>query len=346
MSRKPFFSERDVKRAMETDTVSFLERYYGYSFKKAGRDYRCKEHNSLVIRADRKRWYWNSRNAGGDNILSFFQKIEGLSFYDAVKEVAQEPMLPIAPDTQQPKMEVVDKPLVPFNVILPPAEQGRYSRTFAYLSKNRGIDASIITYLMKSKRLYQEAETKNAIFVNYDKNQKPTFFTKQGTNTYQRFKGNAKLPDEEDLPVTYYFENYGFWQEGLVKSRVYVFESPIDLLSHATLANMYKGSSTYWLQHSRIALCGVSDLALEQYLKLHPNVKEIRFGLDNDEAGKRATAKFTEKYTARGYTVKDVSPQQDDNFKGKDYNDKLIHMQKNNPVFFTAGTPRRKGEVR
>lgn len=346
MSRKPFFSERDVKSAMETDTVSFLERHYGYSFRKVGRDFRCKEHNSLVIRPDRRRWYWNSHNVGGENVLSFLQKIEGLSFYEAVQEVVQEPMLPIAPYTHEPKREVADKPLVPFSVTLPPAEPGRYSRAFAYLSKSRGIDANIITYLMKSKRLYQEAVTKNAIFVNYDKDKKPTFFTKQGTNTYQRFKGNAKLPDEEDLPVTYYFENYGFWQEGLVKSRVYVFESPIDLLSHATLANMYKGSSTYWLQHSRIALCGVSDLALEQYLKSHPDVKEIRFGLDNDEAGRKATAKFTEKYTARGYTVKDVSPKQDEYFKGKDYNDKLMHELKRNPDFFRSVTPHRKGEAR
>lgn len=317
MAKKPFFSDEDVKRAMNTDTVAFLEQYYGYSFKKVGQDYRSKEHNSLVVRSDRKRWYWNSRNVGGDSIVAFLQKIERLSFYEAIKAVVNEPMLPLRPITQAEK-----KPMVPKKIILPTATKTKYSRAYAYLTKTRGIDPTIITYLMRSKRLYQEEATGNAVFVNYKENGEASFFTKQGTNPEKRFKGNADLGNDDKNPVTYYFENYGFWQEGYVQTRVYVFESPIDLLSHATIANMYKGKNTYWLQHSRVALCGVTDLALEHFLEKHPNVKEIRFGLDNDEAGKKATAKYMEKYQKRGYSVKDVSPQQQ-GFDGKDWNDFL-----------------------
>ena len=65
---------------------------------------------------------------------------------------------------------------------------------------------------------------------------------------------------------------------------VYVFEAPIDAMSHATLT---KVSGWDWQEDWRIALGGVSDLGLQQFLSLHPEIKSIHFATDNDEQGKK-----------------------------------------------------------
>ena len=49
----------------------------------------------------------------------------------------------------------------------------------------------------------------------------------------------------------------------------------------------------------------------------------LHFRLDNDEAGRAAVAKYTEKYQARGYEVHCVFS------KGKDVNEDLIHKINN-----------------
>ena len=85
--------------------------------------------------------------------------------------------------------------------------------------------------------------------------------------------------------------------------KLYVFEAPIDLLSHATMANHITKNPDAWKAHSRISLAGTSDVALEHYLKSHPEVKEIHFVLDNDKAGRVAVAKYVPKYESLGYKV-------------------------------------------
>lgn len=106
--------------------------------------------------------------------------------------------------------------------------------------------------------------------------------------------------------------------EGTSKGKLYVFEAPIDLLSHATMANHITRNSEAWKMHSRICLAGTSDVALEHYLKSHPEVKEIHFVLDNNEAGRDAAAKYVPKYEQLGFKVVDHV------LKTKDMNEELV----------------------
>jgi hypothetical protein len=57
--------------------------------------------------------------------------------------------------------------------------------------------------------------------------------------------------------------------------QLYIFESPIDAMSHATFAGE-------WQQGNRLSLAGTSDTALPQYLEAHPGAKELVLCLDND----------------------------------------------------------------
>lgn len=50
---------------------------------RSGRDYRWKEHDSLVISPDKNLWKWFSRNTGGDAI-SLVETIKEVSFNQSV----------------------------------------------------------------------------------------------------------------------------------------------------------------------------------------------------------------------------------------------------------------------
>lgn len=92
-------------------------------------------------------------------------------------------------------------------------------------------------------------------------------------------------------------------------------------MSHCTLTDKQYGVGTY-KEQTRLALCGTSDVALEDFLKRHPEVKVLHFRLDNDEAGKKAVKDYKAKYEKMGYIVKAVFS------NGKDINEDLIMRNK------------------
>ena len=61
---------------------------------------------------------------------------------------------------------------------------------------------------------------------------------------------------------------------------------------------------------------GVSHKAFDRYLPEHPEIKTVGLCLDNDEAGRKASAGYKVQLEVLGYAVIDAPPQQ-----GKDYND-------------------------
>ncbi|MDP4119604.1 MAG: toprim domain-containing protein [Bacillota bacterium] len=93
-----------------------------------------------------------------------------------------------------------------------------------------------------------------------------------------------------------------------------------------TLTNFMSKNANAWQAHNRLALCSVSDTALEHYISQHPEVKELNFCLDNDKSGVSATQKFMSKYRDKGYIVNNIPP------KNKDYNEELkSYVMSKNP---------------
>ena len=99
---------------------------------------------------------------------------------------------------------------------------------------------------------------------------------------------------------------------------LYIFESAIDAMSHASLANAETGDKTAWLRHSRLSLSGTADTAIPFHLNQHKAVKGLVFCLDNDAAGHDAAAAMVRKYTGKGYQTRIESP------RGKDFNEDLL----------------------
>lgn len=299
------YGDREKAQARETDIVHFLERMEGFTFKKAGKYMKCVQHDSLMIYPDRKGWYWNSINIGGANALDYLQKIHSLGFPEAMERLVDAPELHEQLNRPMPAPKIASERAFS----LPQPAEGRHSRVFAYLNKTRLVDVKIISALMHEKKIYQDNKG-NAVFVGHNKDGEAKYASVRGTLSDVQYRGDVAGSDK----------SYGFALAGAEKGRVYVFESPIDLMSHATLANLATGDPEAWKQHNRVSLGGVSDVALKRYLDERPEVKNIVFCLDNDKAGLENTEKYIKKYSEMGYTVRNRPP------RGKDFNEDLAQL--------------------
>lgn len=302
--RKQYFKydDSDKMRARDIDLIDYLEKTEGLTFKQTGSSYRCEQHNSFVIQHNRKRWYWNSRGSGGNNVIDYLMTIHGVDYIEAMKMTIGESHVEFtaAPKNTQEKKQGE-------KILTLPQKAQNYRRVFAYLIKTRGLDPGIVKDCVAEGKLYQDKKN-NCVFVGYDENNQPKYASVRGTLTDKQYRGDCYGSDKK----------YNFHLAGSTKTRVFVFESPIDCLSHATLTKLSakekgrEGWQDFHKCHERLSLGGTSDVALEHYIKKNPNLKKIVFCLDNDEAGISNTQKHLEKYKKLGYEVSVQKPKEQD----------------------------------
>lgn len=207
------------------------------------------------------------------------------------------------------------------------AQSNSNTRVIAYL-KSRGIDGGLIEQCIRSGQLYESLPYHNAVFVGMDRNGTPRYACLRGIGT--DFKGEATGSDKR----------FSFALPATGESRMLcVFESAIDLLSYATMA---QAGGLSWRSQHLLSLAGVYKpqketqehrlpLALTQYLKDHAEIKTICLCLDNDMTGRSATEAIRQQLAER-YKVASAFPRQ-----GKDYNDWLcirmgLQPAKENPM--------------
>lgn len=304
------YTEKQIEAARKTDMVDFLSLYEGFTFKHKGRNFVSVEHDSLIVLSDRQGWYWNSQGKGGSTAIDYCQKIKNMTFPEALRTLignAEE----VSKVYKKTEIESI-KPSERAAFVLPEASEKKYDRVFAYLNKTRKIDNQIIDFLIHEKKLYQDNKG-NCVFVGFDESNNARYAAIRGTLSQIQYRGEIDGSDKK----------YSFSIEGKNKSKLYIFESPIDLLSHATLTNIAIGNKNAWTVHNRLSLGGLADVALENYLSTHPDIKELNFCLDNDEKGIEKSKEFKILYQERGYTVNICLPNK------KDYNEELINFSQN-----------------
>lgn len=307
-------TSEQTKRAREVDLVNYLISK-GFEIERCGTSYKVKvrqkhagDMSSISIFPNRKGWKrWSTGESGGDAI-SFLQQNMEMSFQEAVLELINQDIdLCIIQDMSRPVNLTISKPKLQNTFELPEKSGEKFSNLFAYLNQTRKIDVCIINQLIKDKKIYQDIHN-NVVFVGYNEQNNPAFACVRGTNTNKPFRGDCKGSDKK----------YAFSVEGTNKTKLCIFEAPIDLLSHATLMNKLKKNEKAWTVHCRLCLSGISDVALEHYLKSHPDIKELHFYLDNDLSGRTASEKYCKKYSELGYETFNHCP------KNKDLNEDLL----------------------
>ena len=277
-----------IEQARNTDIIAFFEKHCGFTFVEYSGAYRCQQHKSLAVKADRRSFYWHSKGVGGFGVLDYLMKVENMPFRQAVETVT-------SATVNEPHVRITQEH--PKALILP-EKSSMQLRLYDYLCVKRGIDSEVVNTLIQKEILYEDKRG-NIVFIGYDEHKKPRFAGLRGT--YGDFRGDCAGSDKR----------YSFSMVFSQSERLYIFESPIDAMSHASL------NKSAWTQHNRLSLAGTSDSALIFFLNKHNYIKTLVFCLDNDPAGREASVQMARKYADKGYHTRIEPPQ------GKDFNEDL-----------------------
>jgi len=299
----PYIAPEVIREAKKMDLLTYLQNYEQQELVHfSGNIYCTKTHDSLKI--SNGKWCWHSRGIGGRSALDYLIKVKGMGFTDAVEQImgrtaATPPVFSSKPKQQKPK-----------TFILPESSHSA-ARVTDYLMR-RGIDLDILLYCMETGRLYESYPYRNAVFVGMDEKGTPRYAALRG----ERFMGEAEGSDK------HYAFNIPAEQDG---ETLHLFESPIDLLSYATLLKLHKRD---WRQDNLLSLSGVyqpkenaeettTPAALERFLQNNPNIRKIVLRFDNDETGRLAEQTIRAVLPRRYEIISKPPP------SGKDYNDYL-----------------------
>lgn len=281
------FTDEQIEKANSVNLLE-LARQYGYEldYKKESRAIHAKHSGGLCFYKDNNAFkHFGSDCKGG--AINFVMMEERISFVEAVKMLlgpSYEPAREAAPRKFVPPPEKKE--------LILPKKAYNYKRAYWYLVECRGIDPSIISALMNEKKLYQgtyfnkETEKYESVcaFIGYDENGKARYCAMRGADPESTIKQD-KSGSDKSIP---------FHMVGR-SSKVYVFEAPIDAISHATLA-MTHGID--WRQDHRITTGCLSDKALQWFLKQHPEITDICWGYDNDIKGRKPVPITQTEYNA------------------------------------------------
>ena len=287
MSKFVYFTTREKERAKKTDLVSFLCSQ-GEHLIRSGREYRVRGDPSITVRGNK--WFDHSKREGG-YAVSFVQRYYRLPYQEAV-------LLLLGRDGKRHE-QAKDITTEPKPFALPEAE-GSMRRIYAYLMRRRHISREVITELVHDRLLYEDIYH-NCVFVGLDENGEAKHAHLRGTNSVGRpFRVNVEGSETK----------HSFHKDGTDKA-LYVFEAPIDLMSHMTLY------PCGWLEHSYVACCGTAIAPVLERLRQNPKLDMVYLCLDNDEAGECACDRMMDALRELEVGVERLKP------LGKDWNDEL-----------------------
>ena len=253
------YTQEQIERINQVNLEQFL-RSQGEQLIKSGNEYRWKRHDSLTIK--RNKWFRHSQSKGGypiEFVMEFFDK----TFPEAVEMLIGEESMAVNEAVAEPK-----------KFCLPPRCESN-TRILKYLTEERKLSQDLIERFITDSLIYEDAKYHNAVFVGTDANAIPR---------YAHCRGTA---DKFRMDVTGSDKSCGFCYRGK-GTELYVFEAPIDMLSHIAL---YPAG---WEEHSYLSLGGISPKALGRFLSEHKDIESVCIATDNDEAGNYAAEKLAE----------------------------------------------------
>lgn len=265
------YTREQIQRADDTDLYVFLSGR-GEQLKRCGKEYRWLRHDSVMI--NKNEWYRFSQNKGG-HAIDFMKEFYGLSFAEAVKELLGEEG---AGETNRRtakedagRQKVCPIPLPGLEL---PERNENCEIARKYLIEQRKLSEWLIDQMIAKGDIYESKNYHNVVFVGRDKEQNPRYSAMRGTDE-NRYRGEAKGSEKA----------YGFGHIG-TDEKLFVFESPIDLLSYITAV------PEDWEKHSYISLGGLSEKAMKRMYTEYPHIHSIYLCLDNDEPGNERCRQF------------------------------------------------------
>ena len=328
---------------------------------RSGRDYRWKEHDSLVISPDKNLWKWFSRNTGGDAI----------SLVETIKEVSFNQSVDFLNDGNFKEFQMVERPQEDFKYYLEKYEQP-FSAGRDYLRNQRGLSDETIDYFLEQGVLAQanakldyfaegnSGSSTNAIepvivFKSLSSSGEVVGASLQGIQeNWEKWPkhGYAKVIMKNSDPMTGIHVNIGS------PKRLIFTESPIDLMSYYEL---HKDSlqdvrlvSMDGLKESTIGrhlsqiqaemsgkvliwtpeqLADGLQVAIDRhFFENKENADLITLALDNDNAGRT----FIQELEAKGAVINSDLPELRPGQDKTDWNDALRTQNQQSSVDLSA----------
>lgn len=284
------YTQEQIDRANQVNLEQFL-RSQGEKLIKSGHEYRWERYDSLTVKGNK--CFRHSQNKGGypvDFVMAFYNK----TFPEAMQMLIGEEAI-----------EITANPAPKAEFRLPPHCNSN-ERILKYLTEDRKLPKDLVEEFIASGLIYEDAKHHNVVFVGKDINGIPRYAHCRGTS--DKFRMDVAGSDK----------SFGFCYRGRGKE-LFVFEAPIDLLSHIAL---YPAE---WRERSYLSLGGVSTKALERFLSECQDIESIYIATDNDQAGNNAAEKLAE-LIPQGISVYRFLPQ------AKDWNEDLINERNGLPT--------------
>lgn len=295
MRRVKRYSEEQIDRANRVNVVEYVKSQ-GLEIQKSGNWYKAKHMGGLYFNVRGNTWHWETRNAGGQGAISLCMEYENIPWKEAVKKLLNEEMdeMRYQKDWQPEKEEEKE--------FILPDKNDTYKHVIAYLTKTRGLDYDLVKDMIKMGFLY-ENKHRSCVFVGFDEYGVAKHASIRSTNTV----GTTFKQDVAGSKKEYSFSISGS------NEILNVSEAPIDVLSYITLQkiNHIERADSY------VSLGGVTNKALDKFLKKNPNIKKIRVCTDHDIAGEECANRIFQQYSSQ-YKVTRHRP------KKKDFNEDLI----------------------
>ncbi len=311
MTERNSFTGEELAIAKSVDLTAVAENL-GYTVKRIGNYHTLKEIDSIRI-YNRRSWFrWSrkyDRGENGGSQIDFLRVFAGMEVKEAVFWLLD--FAGYRKSGEWKPQELVSKKEAEArkHFVLPlPATDNHY--LYQYLVHERKLSQEVVDEFVRKGLIYEERRYHNIVFKGNDKSGKTQFASRRGVfdRDGHGFKCDVAGNDK----------NFGFnvWNEE--STELEVFEAAIDLMSYADIYNDFHSN--------KLALGMLSDAPLVTFLQEHPQIIILKFCLDNDEPGRKATEQLMQKYYELGYEVEDCPPPK--NYK--DYNGWLQEARKEN----------------
>jgi len=307
------FTEEQIEQANNINIIEYAKSR-GYPVKQVTPlSFKIPGYGGLYIHSGGLKWNRFSADIGGGTI-QFVMHMENKSWVEAVKELLNIPTSQnLYSPTAYEKTMGQEPEKKTFKL---PDKNDTYRHMFAYLINTRKIDRKIVYELVKHNKVYENKYHNSCVFVGYDRSGEAKYASIRGTNSSMQYRKDVAGSDKS-IPFAVNVSEGIICIDTVFKSNsLFVFESPIDLMSYLSLLKLHKVQK---FNAHCISLGGVCDLALERFLKEHASITEITLGLDNDDAGRFACEQIRQKYSD-SYTIRRHLPH------NKDFNNDLLSL--------------------
>lgn len=244
-------SQEQKQRARKADLYDYLIKHQRGMVELEGNSLRLKNNKSISVKQGYGAYKdWSTNEIG--NGIDLLTKYMGYSFVDAVKELTCEYV--------GAEFKASDEQIKSIYIL--PTMAADFRRIIKYLTVKRGIDKSIIQWLIDKELIYQDLHC-NCVFANANK----SFYELRGIydTPYHRNGDNSQ-------------QNIGYWcfnnPDARVLTKAYICESAIDAIS------------LYLLQPDDAYYISIAGVGNQQRIDAVKALGlEVITAFDNDKAG-------------------------------------------------------------